>query len=53
MNQYLRSLTPTQQVGALFIIVFGLLVLVSVGGVPADASASARNGARRGLARAS
>ena len=30
MNQFLRSLTPTQQVGALFIIVFGILILVSV-----------------------
>ena len=30
MNQYLRNLTPTQQVGALFIIVFGILILVSV-----------------------
>jgi phosphatidate cytidylyltransferase len=33
MNQYLRSLTSTQQVGALFIIVFGLLILVSVAAV--------------------
>ncbi len=30
MNQFLRSLTPTQQVAALFLAVFGLLVLVSV-----------------------
>jgi phosphatidate cytidylyltransferase len=30
MNQFLRSLTPTQQVATLFIIVFGLLVIVSV-----------------------
>jgi phosphatidate cytidylyltransferase len=30
MNQFLRSLTPTQQVAALFITVFGVLVLVSV-----------------------
>jgi phosphatidate cytidylyltransferase len=30
MNQYLRSLTPTQQVAALFLIVFGVLVVVSV-----------------------
>jgi len=30
MNQFLRSLTPGQQVAALFIIVFGLLVIVSV-----------------------
>jgi phosphatidate cytidylyltransferase len=30
MNQYLRNLTSTQQVGALFIIVFGILILVSV-----------------------
>ena len=29
MNQFLRSLTPGQQVGALFLIVFGLLVLAS------------------------
>jgi phosphatidate cytidylyltransferase len=29
MNQFLRSLTPTQQVAALFLIVFGLLVIVS------------------------
>ena len=31
MNQYLRSLTPQQQVAALFFIVFGILTLVSVG----------------------
>jgi phosphatidate cytidylyltransferase len=30
MNQFLRNLTPTQQVAALFIIVFGILVVVSV-----------------------
>jgi phosphatidate cytidylyltransferase len=30
MNQFLRSLTPTQQVGALFIIVFGLLAIATV-----------------------
>jgi phosphatidate cytidylyltransferase len=30
MNQFLRSLTPTQQVATLFIIVFGLLIIVSV-----------------------
>ena len=30
MNQFLRSLTPAQQVGALFLLVFGLLVAVSV-----------------------
>jgi phosphatidate cytidylyltransferase len=30
MNQFLRSLTPTQQVGALFLIVFGVLLIVSV-----------------------
>ena len=30
MNQFLRSLTPTQQVGALFLIVFGILVIASV-----------------------
>jgi phosphatidate cytidylyltransferase len=30
MYQYLRQLTATQQVGALFIIVFGLLLLASV-----------------------
>ena len=30
MNQYLRSLTPGQQVGALFIIVFGVLIVVSI-----------------------
>ena len=29
MNQYLRDLTPTQQVAALFFIVFGLLAVVS------------------------
>lgn len=29
MNQFLRSLTPTQQVAALFLIVFGLLVIAS------------------------
>jgi phosphatidate cytidylyltransferase len=30
MNQFLRSLTPTQQVGALFLIVFGLLAIASI-----------------------
>ncbi len=30
MNEYLRALTPTQQVAALFLFVFGILVLVSV-----------------------
>ena len=30
MNQFLRSLTPTQQVAALFFIVFGILVVASV-----------------------
>lgn len=30
MNQFLRSLTPSQQVGTLFIAVFGILLLVSV-----------------------
>jgi phosphatidate cytidylyltransferase len=30
MNQFLRGLSSTQQVGALFIIVFGILVVVSV-----------------------
>ncbi len=30
MNTYLRSLTPSQQVGALFFIVFGILVMISV-----------------------
>src|SRR5215510_15763224 len=30
MNQFLRSLTPTQQVAALFLFVFGVLMLVSV-----------------------
>jgi phosphatidate cytidylyltransferase len=30
MNQFLRSLTPSQQVGMLFVIVFGLLTLASV-----------------------
>ena len=29
MNQFLRSLTPGQQVGALFLIVFGLLAVIS------------------------
>lgn len=29
MNQFLRNLTPTQQVAALFLIVFGVLVIVS------------------------
>jgi phosphatidate cytidylyltransferase len=33
MNQYLRNLTSTQQVGALFIIVFGILILVSVAAI--------------------
>ena len=30
MNQFLRSLTPSQQVGTLFIAVFGILALASV-----------------------
>jgi phosphatidate cytidylyltransferase len=30
MNQFLRSLTPSQQVGTLFIAVFGILVLTTV-----------------------
>ena len=30
MYFYLKDLTPTQQIGALFVIVFGLLLLVSV-----------------------
>jgi phosphatidate cytidylyltransferase len=30
MYFFLRDLTPTQQVGALFVIVFGLLLLASV-----------------------
>lgn len=30
MNQFLRSLTPTQQVGALFLIIFGILILISI-----------------------
>jgi phosphatidate cytidylyltransferase len=30
MNHFLRSLTPTQQVAALFFIVFGILIAVSV-----------------------
>ena len=30
MNQFLRSLDPTQQVGLLFLIVFGLLFLASI-----------------------
>lgn len=30
MNQFLRSLTPAQQVGALFIAVFGILLLASL-----------------------
>jgi phosphatidate cytidylyltransferase len=30
MNQFLRSLTPTQQVATLFIVVFGLLTIASV-----------------------
>jgi phosphatidate cytidylyltransferase len=30
LNQFLRNLTPTQQVAALFIIVFGILIVVSV-----------------------
>jgi phosphatidate cytidylyltransferase len=30
MNQFLRNLGPTQQVAALFLTVFGILVLVSV-----------------------
>jgi phosphatidate cytidylyltransferase len=29
MYHYLKNLTPTQQVGALFVIVFGLLLLAS------------------------
>ena len=31
MNSFLRSLTPGQQVGLLFVTVFGLLLLVSIG----------------------
>ncbi len=31
MNQFLRSLTPTQQVATLFVFVFGILIIVSVG----------------------
>ncbi len=30
MNQFLRGLTPEHQVGALFLIVFGLLALTSI-----------------------
>ena len=30
MNQFLRNLTPSEQVGLLFVFVFGLLVLISV-----------------------
>ena len=30
MNQFLRGLSPSQQVGALFLIVFGLLTVVSI-----------------------
>jgi phosphatidate cytidylyltransferase len=30
MNQFLRNLTPTQQVAALFLIVFGILIAVSI-----------------------
>ena len=30
MNQFLRSLTPTQQVATLFLVVFGMLVAVSL-----------------------
>ncbi len=30
MNRFLRELTPTQQVAALFVIVFGLLIMISV-----------------------
>src|SRR4051812_21511090 len=30
MNQFLRSLTPTQQVAALFLLVFGFLAVASV-----------------------
>ena len=30
MNQFLRSLTPTQQVATLFLVVFGMLVVVSL-----------------------
>ena len=31
MYSFLRSFTPTQQIGALFVIVFGLLLMASVG----------------------
>ncbi|RZI65003.1 MAG: phosphatidate cytidylyltransferase [Variovorax sp.] len=31
MNAFLRNLTPTQQVAALFLIVFGVLTVVSIG----------------------
>ncbi len=30
MNEFLRDLTSTQQVAALFIIVFGILIIVSI-----------------------
>ncbi|MGH8858285.1 MAG: phosphatidate cytidylyltransferase, partial [Polaromonas sp.] len=30
MNTFLRSLSPSQQVGLLFVLVFGLLTLISV-----------------------
>jgi phosphatidate cytidylyltransferase len=30
MNQFLRNLTPTQQVATLFLIVFGILIMVSI-----------------------
>ena len=30
MNQFFRSLSPQQQVGALFVLVFGLLMLASI-----------------------
>ena len=30
MNQFLRNLTATQQIGALFLVVFGILSIVTV-----------------------
>jgi len=56
MNQYLRSLTASQQVGALFIIVFGLLIIasavsfvLSIKEQPDDEAGLARRAERKSL----
>ena len=46
MNQFLRGLTPTQQVGTLFLIVFGILVATSIAAFLLTLRADARDEAR-------